>query len=88
MSASIEVQIRTPAVPKTLTVEMPGAHRGSPLTLDHFTDKELDQVIAGYGEDMKALAAKMQKEAHDRAIEEAEAGAESQVGNGEAPEED
>lgn len=42
--ANIEVSVRTPAVPSTLTLDLPGSSRGARLDLSEFTETDLKKV--------------------------------------------
>lgn len=55
--AHFEAVIIVPPAPKQLTVRLPTAKRGSPTPLSAFTSEQLDEVVAEWGEKLKAEAA-------------------------------
>ena len=59
----IKVTVRTPVVPATLTLEMPGGGRGHVISVDKFSDKELDEVGTAWVAALKKVAAELRGKA-------------------------
>jgi len=55
--ASIEVTIRTPAVPDHLFLDIPGASKGVKRSISSFTSEELEAVAFAWGEALVARSA-------------------------------